>query len=76
MSIWGELVANHWHSDEELESSLMLIGEAYAQGMFSRLEGGLTPLDYVDDGFYHFGAEYDIVNKSEFDSIGWYRESF
>ena len=58
------------HSDEELISILLPIGEAYARGVFSRLEGGLRPRNYVDDGFYHFGAEYDVIDEAEFDSTG------
>ena len=46
-----------------------ILGRAYQMGMFNSLKGGLIPIDYVSDGFYHFGAKYELVDKKEFDGI-------
>lgn len=32
-------------------------------GIFDNLKGGLIANNYVDDGFYHFGGKYDLVDK-------------
>ena len=44
------------YSDKELISYLSVLGEVYSKGDFSKLMSGLIPLNYVDNGFYHFGG--------------------
>lgn len=34
---------------------------------FANLKAGLEPIDYVDSGFYHFGATYNYLDREEFD---------
>ena len=57
------------YTTEYLLSYLCVIGELYASGKFKELKGGLFPVDYVNKGFYHFGAQYKFEEKEEFDSI-------
>ncbi len=57
------------YSNEQMISFLSIIGEAYAKGKFQELKGGLTPLDYVDNGFYHFGGKYSYHDEEEFRKI-------
>ena len=59
-------VPRNQYSDNEMMSQLMVIGEAFSSGLFKDLEGGLYPKEYIDNGFYHFGGEYDFRNPSEF----------
>jgi len=61
-------IPRNQYSDDELMSSLMVIGEAFASGLFERLEGGLYPKNYVDNGFYHFGGEYEFRKMAEFNA--------
>ena len=49
------------YTDEYLISYLSVIGQAFANGDFKNLTGGLIPLEYVDNGFYHFGGHYEFV---------------
>ena len=49
---------------------LFLIGKKKNQtGDFEKLKGGLHPIDYVDNGFYHFGGAYNILDQKEFDEM-------
>lgn len=57
------------YSREELLERLSILGKAYTKGLFDHLKGGLKPIDYADDGFYHFGAKYEIIDKDEFELI-------
>lgn len=57
------------YRDEQMISYLSIIGEAYANGDFKQLKGGLLPIDFVDNGFYHFGGSYNMVDGQEFDQM-------
>lgn len=46
------------YTNDQLLSRLSIFGKAHKEGIFKNLKGGLVPVDYVDDGFYHFGAKY------------------
>jgi len=48
---------------------LSVVGQLYAEGRFKSLKGGLFPIDYVDNGFYHFGGKYNFEDKKEFEEI-------
>ena len=54
------------YNREHLLRALSVVGVAYQIGFFDHLTGGLTPLDYVDNGFYHFGAKYELNDEEEF----------
>jgi hypothetical protein len=51
------------YSDKELISYLSVIGEVYSRGDFKKLKNGDIPLNYVDNGFYHFGGQYHFVDE-------------
>eukprot|EP00356_Strombidium_inclinatum_P005662 CAMPEP_0170492586 /NCGR_PEP_ID=MMETSP0208-20121228/12468_1 /TAXON_ID=197538 /ORGANISM="Strombidium inclinatum, Strain S3" /LENGTH=247 /DNA_ID=CAMNT_0010768353 /DNA_START=912 /DNA_END=1655 /DNA_ORIENTATION=- len=57
------------YTNEEMIAFLSIIGEAYAEGKFQDLKGGLTPVNYVDNGFYHFGGKYAFHDEAEFTKI-------
>jgi len=57
------------YTAEQMISYLSIIGEAFARGNFKEMKGGLTPIDFVDTGFYHFGGSYNIIDDSEFDKM-------
>ncbi|MFA6072605.1 MAG: beta-eliminating lyase-related protein [Candidatus Woesearchaeota archaeon] len=57
------------YSNNEILSVLNVLGEAFKIGKFKSIKGGLKPRNYVGDGFYHFGGEYDVVDKNEFNAI-------
>lgn len=62
-------IPRNQYSGDEIISQLMVIGHAFERGIFKEVIGGLYPKEYIDDGFYHFGANYDIRNVEEFDNI-------
>ena len=57
------------YRDNQMISYLSIIGEAFSRGDFEKLKGGLHPIDYVDNGFYHFGGAYNILDQKEFDEM-------
>ena len=57
------------YDKDEILAALSVLGEAYQSGLFEHVSGGLTPLDYVDNGFYHFGGKYLLNNEEEFNSV-------
>ncbi|XP_064632604.1 tryptophanase-like [Lineus longissimus] len=59
-------IPRNLYSDDELISQLSVIGEAFVRGAFRSLKAGLSPIDYIDNGFYHFGAKYNFVDEEEF----------
>jgi len=61
-------IPRNQYGDSEIISRLSIVGEAHALGLLTSLQGGLCPKDYVDDGFYHFGGEYDYCKPGEFKS--------
>jgi hypothetical protein len=56
-------VPRNEYENEKLIAYLSIIGKAYKNGNFKNLKGGLKPLNYVDDGFYHFGGSYEYNDK-------------
>ena len=59
-------VPRNQYESEKMIAFLSVIGEAFKNGDFKNLSGGLKPLDYVDNGFYHFGGNYEYIDKFEF----------
>lgn len=59
-------IPRNQYSDDEMLSQLIVIAEAYTRGHLSNVQGGLYPKDYIDNGFYHFGGEYDFRKPEEF----------
>jgi tryptophanase len=59
-------IPRNQYSDDEMISQLIVIAEAYTSGLFQNVQGGLYPKDYIDNGFYHFGGEYDFRKPDEF----------
>ncbi len=54
------------YSDTALNEALMPLAIAYKNGYFKGLTGGLKPVNYNTNGFYHFGGKYEIRDKVEF----------
>ena len=59
-------VPRNEYRDTQMIAYLSIIGDAFAKGEFIHLKGGLAPIDYVDNGFYHFGGSYDMIDNSEY----------
>jgi tryptophanase len=59
-------IPRNQYTDDELISQLSVIGQAYTRRVFTSAKGGLSPIDYTDNGFYHFGAEYNLLDSIEF----------
>jgi len=59
-------IPRNQYSDNKLISQLIVIAEAYMCGFLANVQGGLYPKDYIDNGFYHFGGEYDFLKPEEF----------
>lgn len=57
------------YRDEQMIAYLSIIGEAFARGDFEQLKGGLAPIEYVDNGFYHFGGSYNQIDDQEFNKM-------
>lgn len=62
-------VPRNEYTNTELLSVLSIMGEFFSNGSFANISSGLLPIDYVDDGFYHFAGSYEFVNRDEFDEI-------
>ena len=60
-------VPRNQYESEKMIAILSIIGTAFKNGNFKDLKGGLKPINYVDDGFFHFGGSYEFNNKDEFD---------
>ncbi|VVC02202.1 Tryptophanase [uncultured archaeon] len=57
------------YSDAFLSQTLEIAARAYAEGVFSKASGGLSPANYNDRGFYHFGGCHQIRNEAEFSGM-------
>ena len=60
-------IPRNQYTDDEMISQLRVIGAFFVAKGFADLKGGLEPIEYVDNGFYHFGATYNFNDKEEFD---------
>ncbi|MDO8660425.1 MAG: beta-eliminating lyase-related protein [Candidatus Woesearchaeota archaeon] len=49
--------------------TLSVLGTAYAQGLFSKIKGGLIPKTYEGDGFDHFKVCFEFEDEQEFDLL-------
>lgn len=68
-------IPRNQYSADEMLSQLIVVAEAYMQGLLQNVQGGLHAKDYIDNGFYHFGAEYDIRKPEEFHlTVGMLKE--
>lgn len=61
-------IPRNQYSSSEIMSQLQVLGEAFRRGAFEKLNSGLYPKNYIDNGFYHFGADYSFKKREEFES--------
>jgi tryptophanase len=45
---------------------LSAVGIGFKNGIFENMKGGLEPLNYINDGFYHFKGHYKAKDEKEF----------
>jgi len=56
-------IPRNQYENEKIISYLSVIARAFQNGKFQQLKGGLKPLNYIDNGFYHFGGIYEFINE-------------